>query len=285
MRAFEAAKSSAIRPIQEDSDKFDSTLTETDEDDTITTSSKAQSSSLIKMDYAFSKENEKLHRLLPTLHKDDLVLTTFGALMRLACETYVSGKLYLTCSGIFLIPSTLCPRDYSQITDMVSIEFSLIDSLEINPNEPLGEEKLLTQMKISVNEGAEKSKIINIMAIDPLGFDILIKLYKNSRQRIPKSSIVLLTELGLSIPGNKNYPSLIQENDQGIKPFDGQEDPDMEEEASCGCNEHLERTEVSMIIPLSASNLFEIIFSDDSKLMRKVFDERGYTRKLFNICP
>lgn len=279
MRAFEAAKSSAIRPAHEDSEKFDSTLTETD-GDTITANSMAQNSSLDKMDYAFSKENEKLHCFLPTLQKDDLVMTTFGALMRLACETYVSGKLYLTCSGLFLLPSTLCPRDHSQAAATVSIEFSSVDSLEINPVGPSGEEKLLTQMNISVKEGAEKIKIINIMAIDPLGFDILIKLYKNSRQKIPKSSFVLLTELGLSISGSKILPSHLQGNDPRIKPFDNNEDPDVEEEANCGCNEHLERTEVSMIIPLSASKLFEIIFSDDSKLMRKVFDERGYTSKL-----
>lgn len=279
IRAFEAAKSSAVRPVL-GPEKYDSTIMETDDDETVITSSTTQTSSNMKTDYAFSKENDTLHRLLPSLHKDDLVLTTFGALMRLACETYVSGKLYLTCSGIVLIPSSLCPRDASQPVEAVSIEFSKIDSLELVPNGPLGEERLLTQLKLLVKDEIEKTKTIYLMTIDPLGFDILIKLYKNSRQKIPKTAIVLLTDLGLSTSGSKNSPHPLHDLDQGNKPVDNNDDLENEEETTCGCDEHLERTEVSMIIPLSASKLFEIIFADDSKLMQKVFDERGYTSNI-----
>jgi hypothetical protein len=91
-------------------------------------------------------------------------------------------------------------------------------------------------------------------------YDTLMALWKNARSDVPRS----VTELQLKLqrPLRGTTSEVVEDVVEG--------------EVSCGCVDHLERTEIDVVLPLAVDDLFTMLMGPASPVLKAVQQQRGY---------
>lgn len=97
---------------------------------------------------------------------------------------------------------------------------------------------------------------------ESVAYEMLHALWKNGRSDQPRPVAELSTALN-NRPSVARTPSL-----ESLGQAQG--------EVSCGCEEHLERTEIDMVLPVSVDELFHLLMDAESPVLQGVFRAQGY---------
>lgn len=268
LRAFEGAKTTAIRASTL------GTVVEEPEQDAGRAASPPRA-----MEYLLMRQNDELHRMLPAMEEAEAVLGHLCGILRLACDSYLVGRLFVTAQALYLQPATLFSRTESRV---VVMPFAGIQAVE---PQPLGEH-LMAQCLIKLREDDEHeppsalrgSTNISMMCIEQTSIDLLARLHRNSTLPKPKTTQELLTELNLRTatpsPRQRNY----EDDSDDEQELQQTQEPTIDEEVPCGCAKHLEVTETNVIFPVPADTLFNMMFGAGcSRPLKTLFTKLGYT--------
>lgn len=261
MRAFEAAKALAIQDQDQDAGLLPAPP-DADDAQSVETMLPDARPARAAPSYLLHRENAALHDAV-ALAADELVLASFCCLVRVACERFLSGKLYVTVRGLHLLPSALLPPDGSH-PRALSVAFEGVAAVEAVPGEHhlLASAILRLDDELAVGGGAAATEL-TLMAIDQGALDTVARLHRNSRQASPKTTSDLLRELSLSTrppPPSADAP--------------GAEEP-AGAAAGCGCEDHLEAVQVNAVLPVAVDTLWEWL-DPAHPVMQRVFAARQY---------
>lgn len=90
----------------------------------------------------------------------------------------------------------------------------------------------------------------------------------------PEGSVALLASIEALLIGNSAEAAAVSDEAKKDEPSDIIDTQTLSEEVPCGCKEHLERQELSILFPLNVDGLFDLLFDDNFVVGKAVHEKR-----------
>ncbi len=144
-------------------------------------------------------------------------------------------------------------------------------------------------------EGSAKEEVtfVKMLADEQLHGDIILALYRNAKSPREKSARELQSILTPRIrllgvrsghPESSPQASSLDDLEDSEALLDGDKDEASkggaielrQQRINCGCADHLERTEIDIVLPISVDELYALLLADGSSVTKAVYAKRGY---------
>lgn len=252
-------------------------------------------------DLTYQKYNEDLHQFLPSLTKDEYVVSVLPCALQK--EVSLQGKLHLTQHRFIFYSNifgqvTLFEIRFTDVITIQRFEYSFYSTVKITTNENqftfktfLAEDtRILTAFNL-LHEQQIKGKKMTLQ-------DIYNYVMSNNTAILGKNigSTVAVTD----VPKVESEESLRTEEEKSSSPkppptntfldtpFGNPMNYKTSEDllssfakGDCGCKEHLERVELDITLPLPCKFIFEGLFGDGShgegRMSKTLREKRGLT--------
>ncbi|KAJ3193988.1 hypothetical protein HK101_003697 [Irineochytrium annulatum] len=258
-------------------------------------------------DNNWEKKNKELHRLLKSVPKSDYVVEVFAiALQR---DIVIQGKIFLTQNRICFHSNIL------GFLNVLVIHLNSVKDIKKHKSSPfhstiivdtadgthsfktlINEEKIYRSLKSAWDNAAKPGEAWERLSSQALFDMIFSNNHKLDEKEKGRKSVTNLNETQLQLNSGEDAAAPATTSGSGAAATGGVDAPTAEvsefdlppsipiptTDPVCGCDEHLEKTEQSITLPVSAKRLFDLIFGsspENAALYDRYHKGRGETNR------
>lgn len=211
-----------------------------------------------------------LSRIMPMpCPSSDQVFVSFSCLLVVtaaspedACEKVCLGRLYGTAEALWFCANLFGIRrserfEWKQVSTLTYTMGCLTGSLSVkvtNQRSPQASEEIVDKVEFfSFKTFSDESA----------AFETLNALWRNGKSDQPRPALELSAALSRPPTARATFLEQLSNTAEG--------------KVSCGCKDHLDRTAIDLVVPLSVDHLFHLLMDVDSPVFKGVCEMQAYT--------